>query len=156
MSNNRCEKDIFGQITQFNQEVVGIHRDLVKPLSELEAQWLVATLKEETEEFEDALVVDDSEVALQGQADALMDLVYFAVGGLTRLGITPEKMHRIFQVVHNANMSKKKGVKKERAVAFDLDCKKPDGWVSPDSAIHTILFGIQPIVCNDAEDTSEG
>lgn len=37
------------------------------------------------------------------QADAMIDLIYFALGTLVEMGTKPEKL---FSVVHNANMSK--------------------------------------------------
>lgn len=37
------------------------------------------------------------------QADAMIDLIYLAIGTLVELGVKPEKL---FEIVHNANMSK--------------------------------------------------
>lgn len=37
------------------------------------------------------------------QADAMIDLIYFAVGTLVEMGVKPKE---IFEIVHDANMSK--------------------------------------------------
>lgn len=37
------------------------------------------------------------------QADAMIDLIYFALGTLVEMGVPPQKL---FEIVHNANMSK--------------------------------------------------
>lgn len=53
-------------------------------------------MEEELNEFISADTVVD-------QADAMIDLIYLAVGTLVELGVKPEKL---FEIVHNANMSK--------------------------------------------------
>jgi len=53
-------------------------------------------LFEELSEFLDAEEVVD-------QADAMIDLIYLAIGTMVELGVKPEKL---FEIVHNANMSK--------------------------------------------------
>ncbi len=65
------------------------------------------------------------------QADAMIDLIYFALGTLVEIGVKPEKL---FQLVHSANMAK---VHADGTVKYHLDgkVKKPDGWVAPDEAI---------------------
>lgn len=79
---------------------------------------------------------------LTGQADAYLDIVYFAIGGLVELGITP---HRLWCLVHEANMAKRQpdGTVKRRE---DGKIIKPEGWVAPDEAIaeeihNQCLFG---------------
>jgi len=51
---------------------------------------------EELFEFYEAETVVD-------QADAMIDLIYLAIGTMVELGVKPEKL---FEIVHNANMSK--------------------------------------------------
>ncbi|MEC1625463.1 HAD family hydrolase [Bacillus mojavensis] len=53
-------------------------------------------MDEELNEFLSADTVVD-------QADAMIDLIYLATGTLVELGVKPEKL---FEIVHNANMSK--------------------------------------------------
>ena len=56
------------------------------------ADWM----QEEIEEFLEASKVID-------QADAMIDLIYFALGTLVEIGVTP---NRLFEIVHEANMTK--------------------------------------------------
>lgn len=56
-------------------------------------------MKEEIDEFIDASMDGN----LYEQADAMIDVIYFALGTLVELGIKPEKL---FDIVQNANMSK--------------------------------------------------
>jgi len=53
-------------------------------------------MAEELDEFIDAKTVVD-------QADAMIDLIYLALGTMVELGVKPEAL---FEIVHNANMSK--------------------------------------------------
>ncbi|MFL6977053.1 HAD family hydrolase [Bacillus inaquosorum] len=53
-------------------------------------------MDEELNEFLSANTVVD-------QADAMIDLIYLAIGTLVELGVKPEKL---FEIVHKANMSK--------------------------------------------------
>jgi predicted HAD superfamily Cof-like phosphohydrolase len=77
---------------------------------------------EELEEFEWAKSVVD-------QADAMIDLMYFALGTLVELGVNPEPL---FDIVHNANMSK---VWPDGTVKYDPDTNKvlkPPTFVRPE------------------------
>lgn len=68
---------------------------------------------------------------LAEQADAYIDIAYFAIGGLVELGVVP---HRLWCLVHEANMAKRHpdGTVKRRE---DGKIIKPEGWVAPDKAI---------------------
>jgi predicted HAD superfamily Cof-like phosphohydrolase len=70
--------------------------------------------------------------------DALIDLMYFAIGGLVRLGLQPEQMEKCFDVVHSCNMNKTKG-RKAREVTSDLDAVKSVDWEGPERRINSIL-----------------
>lgn len=72
---------------------------------------------EELIEFMDATTIED-------QADALIDLMYFAIGTFTLMGLNPEP---IFNIVANANLGK---VMPDGTVLRDEQGKimKPDGW----------------------------
>ena len=56
----------------------------------------LAWMTEELGEFRDAMTIQD-------QADAMIDLIYFALGTLVEMGVRPGKL---FDIVHNANMQK--------------------------------------------------
>lgn len=79
---------------------------------------------EELREFIDAIYLVD-------QADALIDLIYICMGGLSRMGLDGQKL---FDVVHDANMTKLWEDGKPR---FDEQGKlmKPPHFVRPEEAL---------------------
>lgn len=127
--------NIFESIERFNKQVVGVDRSELSLLEPLENSWLLAALEEEITEY--AQASDDGD--LVKCVDALIDLIYFAAGGLTRLGLTSSQSQQIFDIVHTANMAKKGGAKKDRAVQSELDAYKPDGWMPPEESIRRVL-----------------
>lgn len=80
-----------------------------------------AMMNEEIGEFISAIEAQD----LAGQADALIDLVYFAKGTAVALGLPWEKL---WDDVHRANMEKVPGMTKR---GFGMDVTKPYGWEPP-------------------------
>jgi len=84
------------------------------------ASWM----QEEVAEFLAAQTVSE-------QADAMIDLIYFAIGTMVEMGVRPEAL---FDIVHRANMTKLWPDGKPR---FRDDGKtvKPPTWVDPDDAI---------------------
>lgn len=77
---------------------------------------------EEVNEFLDADTIE-------GEADALTDLLYFLLGAYVEMGIDAD---RIFKIVHKANMRKL-----EQGTLLDDDTKigKPEGWKPPEPEI---------------------
>lgn len=61
------------------------------------------------------------------QADALIDLIYFAIGTFVEMGIYPQKL---FDIVHTSNMSKLHPDGKPRYHS-DGKTKKPAEWEDP-------------------------
>lgn len=61
---------------------------------------------------------------IEDQADALTDLIYFAIGTFTLIGVTPEE---IFGIVAEANLGK---IMPDGTVLRDEQgkIKKPEGW----------------------------
>ncbi len=84
----------------------------------------IECMQEELQEFIAAAAVQD----LEEQADALVDLVYFAIGTATMLGLPWDKL---WADVHRANMEKEAGIGKRNHL---VDCIKPEGWVGPRTA----------------------
>lgn len=78
----------------------------------------IRCLQEEIDEFCEAQ-------DLAEQADALIDLVYFALGTAIMMGLPWETL---WNDVHRANMAKVKGMTKR---GFDNDLQKPYGWIPP-------------------------
>lgn len=64
---------------------------------------------------------------ISGQADAMVDLMYFALGTLVEMGVQPEVL---FDIVHEANMSKLWEDGKPR-YREDGKVIKPATWVDP-------------------------
>lgn len=90
-------------------------------LVERRAKWI----RSEVTELEEATTVYE-------QADAYLDIIYFAVGGLVELGI--KFTHRLWRLVQSANLAKiwpDGSIRKNEAGKV----QKPDGWTAPDAAI---------------------
>lgn len=84
---------------------------------ERRAKWM----EEEIRELRDAQTLVD-------QADAYLDLIYFAIGGLVELCVRPLTLWRI---IHGANMAKLWADGKPRRRA-DGKIVKPAGWTPPE------------------------
>jgi len=76
-------------------------------------------LNEEMKELADARTLPD-------QADALVDLIYFAFGALHRMGVDAD---RVWAEVQRANMTKVRGRTKRNQ---ENDAAKPQDWKGPD------------------------
>lgn len=63
------------------------------------------------------------------QADAYMDIIYFALGGLVELGVRP---HPLFMIVNDANMAKLWEDGKPRYDPITNKILKPKGWQAPE------------------------
>lgn len=87
-------------------------------------------MREELEELETARENSD----YPEQVDALVDLIYVALGALLEMGAEPSLC---FDRVHAANMQKVRGVTKR---GESYDAVKPEGWTPPDmDAVYDIL-----------------
>lgn len=84
-------------------------------------------MREEIDEFESA-------IGLVDQADAIIDLIYFALGALVELGVEGEPL---FDIVHRANMQKVSGERVSTRV--DGKIEKPVGWITPEAEIASTL-----------------
>ena len=78
-------------------------------------------MREEIDEFIDSENIYD-------QADAMIDLIYFALGTLVEMGVKPKK---IFDIVQNANMSKVWEDGKVHYRENDKKVIKPSTWEDP-------------------------
>jgi len=107
-------------IYKFQTEVIG-NEFPDKPIL------LDGTMKEETLTclVEESVELRDA-TNLPDQADALVDLIYFAYGALHRMGVDTQ---RVWDEVHRANMSKVRGTTKRNQ---DNDAAKPEDWKGPD------------------------
>jgi len=72
---------------------------------------------------------------LPKQLDAMIDLIYFALGNLHLQGFSPEAINTAWDRVHAANMAKVRSSDlnpgKHAAIGTFVDIAKPVGWVTP-------------------------
>lgn len=69
------------------------------------------------------------------QADAMIDVIYFALGTLVEMGISPDYL---FDIVHKANMSK---LWEDGLPHYNLEGKtiKPDSWEDPHNKLEAAI-----------------
>lgn len=117
---------MLAEVERFNREIVALPIP-PKPqaLRRERAAWAEAAMLEEVAEFKLAAARYD----IAETADALIDLVYFALGRLIELGLSPSM---VFEEVHKANMAKQRGELSKRPGAMGHDAIKPEGWKPPD------------------------
>lgn len=82
-------------------------------------------MSEEIREFVDATNIYE-------QADAMIDLIYFALGTMVEMGVKPKE---IFDIVHNANMTKLWDDGKVHFRESDNKVMKPPNWEDPEPKI---------------------
>lgn len=140
MQTNR--QDIIGMIFDFNEQIIGtpVNQGLVM-LTEKQHDWTQGFCLEELSELHEAFDQQD----MVKVVDSVGDLIYGAMGTFKKMGLTREQVRAVFEVIHTANMTKKKGVVATRG--SDEDAAKPANFVPPDEQIGIILFG---------DDTNEG
>lgn len=93
-------------------------------LTHRKLQERVDCMQEELNEFCDACATQD----LAAQADALIDLVYFAKGTSVMLGLP---WAELWDDVQRANMSKVRGSKIRNGHLHKVDMVKPPDWQGP-------------------------
>lgn len=88
----------------------------------IRAKWM----REELEEF-----LDVKKQTVVDQCDAMLDLIYFALGTLVEIGVLPQSL---MDIVQDANMSKLHMIDGVPTVVKDDIGKvqKPAGWVAPE------------------------
>jgi predicted HAD superfamily Cof-like phosphohydrolase len=111
---------LFHQVRDFHKVMEQPHPDeptmQTPDLIERRMDWVDS----EQDELREAKTVED-------QADAYLDIIYFAFGGLVELGVMP---HWLWRYAHEANMAKvwPDGTVRKRA---DGKIIKPPEWVDP-------------------------
>lgn len=120
----------------FNRKVLNIEP---RPLSLQEPQEFLLSLKQLREEI-DEIQEAYAEGNLVGVIDGLIDLDFFQKGVLYKMGISEDLYSDCFQLVFDANMEKKLGVKKGReGFGNAADAIKPKGWIPPEERIFNRL-----------------
>lgn len=119
-------EDMTRDVDEFHREVIGLCAPAAPRLLSPERQaWAENFLAEELEEYRCAWLNG----SVPDAADALVDLVYVAIGRLLEMGIPPSEA---WDLVHRANMAKQRGRSPHRD--SDQDAAKPEGWMPPDHA----------------------
>jgi predicted HAD superfamily Cof-like phosphohydrolase len=123
--------DFFGDIAQFHHKFGLAYQGAPRFLDEDTQEHRILTLDEELREYAEAIVAKD----LEKQFDALIDLVYFALGTAHLHGFP---FREGWVRVHDANMRKVRakpdGSDSKRGAdgkGFACDVIKPPGWVVP-------------------------
>ena len=117
-------------------QVRDFHRAFNSPVSqtpvllpEERAKHRAGFMLEEIQEFIDSKDIYD-------QADAMIDLIYFALGTLVEMGVKPKG---IFEVVHEANMAKLWEDGEAHYREGDGKVIKPPGWEDPFPKIKQVI-----------------
>lgn len=128
---------MFNKVSQFNKEILGKNPSGVSLLELEEMKLSLHQLREEVQEVEDAF----NDGSIVDVVDGLIDLEYFLLGVLYKMGIDHDVYAQCFSIIHEKNMSKKMGKKEGRSQYDAADAIKPEGWVGPEEEMAGIIFG---------------
>ncbi len=135
--NSGTHNDFVDQVFEFNERILDIGQRDIGLLNTNELAYAIKASTEEVIELKDAHAAQDVVAAV----DAVVDLMYFSIGFLKRMGLSSEQVSQSMAAVHYANMSKKLSHSVTKRVEGVADASKPEGWVGPEEAIAAILGG---------------
>lgn len=115
--------NLFADVADFQRQVLGNTQPSV-PVGFDQTRGYETTKKGLHEELAE-LEVAVADGHISDQVDALIDLIYFAIGGLFQMGVPAAAC---WNAVHTKNMAKVAG-KTHRGTANDA--AKPEGWTAP-------------------------
>lgn len=119
----------FDDVREFNQKFGLKHHPAEPPvlLTHDVEDYRVKFMMEELSEFHQAAV---GSLSLPDAVDALVDLVYVALGTAHMMGVDFDAHWRL---VHHKNMLKERVTDVSQSKRGTLlDCRKPEGWTPPD------------------------
>ena len=122
----------FCMVKDFHRRFGAPSADTPRLLSRDRVQQRSEWMREEIDELNEATDIYD-------QADAMIDLMYFALGTLVEMGVEPDG---VFDIVHEANMSKLFGDGKPHANEATKIVKPPD-WQDPKEKIMRVIDGMK-------------
>lgn len=108
--------------------------DVPRRLTERKINERVEFMQEELDEFLEAALNGN----IDGVADALVDLVYVALGTAVMMGLPWD---RLWNEVHQKNMAKVRGITKR---GHPVDVTKPPGWTPPNHMPALLEAGWNP------------
>lgn len=117
---------VFNDLRAFHEKFGLEKPELAEMLDEETQQFRRNFLQEELDEYDNAILMED----LPEQIDALLDLVYIAVGTLDLMGVVSQAH---WNEIQRANMEKERATHPSQSKrGSSLDVIKPKGWVGPD------------------------
>lgn len=120
-------------VKEFNNEIIKLSTvKLAKCLPPQRVMWFKGVIHEEVDEFIQAHKKGDC----VGMLDALVDMAYFLLGRVQECGFTEHQWDEAFRLVHEANMTKKRG---NKGRGSDDDAIKDSTWVGPEELLQELL-----------------
>jgi hypothetical protein len=113
--------ECFEKVVEFQKLFENPISEIPRQLNEERRHVRAHYLQEEVEELRAATTLED-------QCDALIDIIYFALGGFAEVGVRP---HKIFEIVHASNMQKLFADGRPRHRTSDGKVSKPPTWQAP-------------------------
>lgn len=124
----------FEQVSGFNREVIGyVQPNDITSLPQDVKDLSLIQLREEVTELEEAKTATD-------ELDALIDLIYFALGAIYKMGVSPQLFNTATTIVHQSNMTKSAGKKANRGYdGTAVDAVKPTDFISPEEILSVLI-----------------
>lgn len=148
-------QDLFKDVGDFHAKFTLLQATAPSLLTQRKLQERIEFMQEELDEFIMACAINpttwepdkERDQDLPGQADALVDLVYVALGTAQMLGLPWQEL---WNDVQRANMAKVRGTT-HRGHAVDVT--KPQGWVGPQGAAILQRHGFNRLNLEERDDT---
>ena len=143
----------YSDVVEFNKEIIKL--EPTEYLNPERLQWFKTTINEELGEFEEAnekykmdyeaskKITVDPDALLADKVDmidAIMDLIYFALGRLYEIGCSEDDFVAMWNAIHHANMTKVRG---NKGRGSDADAIKPTGWKGPEEVFIAYKKGLK-------------
>lgn len=125
---NSLMADVMDFHRKFDLDYNGPPRKLKYELFEFRLKFM----EEELEEFAHAQFIGDEKETLVQQLDAILDLIYVALGTAHLMGFNSDILNGAWQRIQKANMAKirvESAADSKRGSTFDV--VKPEGWMPP-------------------------
>ncbi len=143
----------YADVIEFNRKIIKL--EPTEYLNPERLQWFKNTINEELGEFEEAnekykmdyeaskKITVDPDKLLEDKVDmidAIMDLIYFALGRLYEIGCSEDDFAAMWNAIQHANMTKVRG---NKGRGSDDDAIKPTGWQGPEKTFIAYKKGLK-------------